>query len=79
MKRAKNIPAEMTIHYRGEKLMVAVLDRGPQMRFGVFFQEEATLVLRIETDAQGNETWYEGAEPTRLAGELGELIEAAEN
>lgn len=77
MIKSKRIPDELTIDYRGEKVMVAVLDKAPHTRFGVFFPEEATLVLHVETDAAGKETWYEGAEPTRLAGELGELIEGS--
>jgi hypothetical protein len=77
MIKSKRIPDELTIDYQGEKVMVAVLDRGIQRRFGVFFPEEATLVLHVQTDAQGNETWYEGAEPTPLAGKLGELIEGS--
>lgn len=77
MMRSKNIPVELTIDYHGEKVMVALLGKSSQMRFGIFFPEDATLILHIETDEAGNETWYEGAEPTRLAGEIGELIEAA--
>jgi hypothetical protein len=78
MRRPKTIPAEITITYRGEKVKVDILDQGNQLRFEVFLPGTGPVFLHVETDGLGNETWYDGAEPTKRATELGELIEIAD-
>jgi len=78
MKQPKNIPAEITINYLGEMVKVDILDLGDQLRFEVFLPGSGPVFLHVETDGDGNETWFDGAEPTKRAAELGELIETAD-
>jgi hypothetical protein len=78
MKRPKNIPAEITISYQGEKVKVDIQNQGNQLRFEVFLSDSGPVFLHLETDALGNEIWYDGAEPTKRAAELGELIETSD-
>lgn len=57
------------------RVYINCTDNGPQ--FVVFLAgEEGNLILYSETDANGNETWYEGEKiASSRAAEIGKLLE----